>query len=65
MGNEKKGQMNLDLVIPEKIKKKMKGYYLSVDLIKFVKDEAKELDTSENVLLAAIIEFYQRREQRN
>jgi hypothetical protein len=63
MAKKKEPQLSLGLDLPERIEKKLKGYYLPLSTIKFVKDEAKRLSTkkvpvSENVLLKAIIDFY-------
>ncbi len=60
---KKDSQLKLGLDLPEKPKKKLKGYYLPLSTINFVKAEAKRLSTkattiSENVVLTAIIDFY-------
>lgn len=54
-----KGQAPLDLEIPKKVVKKNKGYYLSEDIIQFIKDEAKRLGCSENDIFTAIVVQYQ------
>ncbi len=54
-----KGQQALDLEIPKKVQKKSKGYYISLDHIQFIKDEADRLVCSENEIITAIIVQYQ------
>ncbi len=53
-----------DLKIPERSTKKSKGYYLDMDTINFIKQEAIQLSSvydeyvSENEVLIAIVKFY-------
>jgi len=48
----------LVLDIPKQSPKKPKGYYLSQDIINFVKNEAEAYKVSENDVLTAIINYY-------
>jgi hypothetical protein len=63
MAKKKDSQLSLGLDLPEKDKKKLKGFYLPIGTIKFIKAEAKRLSTkkdkvSENMVLTAIVDFY-------
>ena len=62
MANKKSGKAVLR--IPVKKKKRNKGYYLSEEVIEFIKSESKRLSTklkpvSENEVFTAIVNFYQ------
>ena len=65
------GQQPLELELPEKSTKKKKGYYLSQEIIDYIKDESDRLSipgspgtkkkiVSENDVLTAIIICYQK-----
>jgi len=57
---EKQSQSPLELELPEKVTKKNKGYYISTDIIQYIKDEADRLDVSENDIFTAIVRCYQK-----
>lgn len=61
--SDSKKKLELELSIPEKVEKRQKGYYFSSELHDFVSEEAKKRQISDNVVLAAMIEFY--RDHRN
>ena len=58
MDKQTKGQMPLDLEIPEKIAKRNENYYLSEEIITYITNEANKRNISRPVLLTAIINFY-------
>ena len=60
-----KGQQPLELELPKKSTKKRKGYYIPLEIIEYIKDEADRLTkpkkpVSENDVLTAIVRCYQK-----